>query len=114
MKMIIMKKIKYLSIIFILLLFFIPSNAKTATNDKTYLWIDYPKTSQINQTEMEVNGWVMSTYSNKKVKIYVDGKQRQEKIETRARGDVHAAIKGYGTIKENPEPGFKSILNLKD
>ncbi len=86
------------------------------TQDKTMLNIDYPQTDKINGTQMEVNGWVMSTIADKEVKIYVDGQERKEAITFRKRDDVIKATKSLnvGGIKENQQPGFKAILNLQD
>ena len=48
------------------------------------------------------------------LKIYVDNKQISSKnIARQERPDVIKAISGYGTIKENPKPGFKTTINLK-
>ena len=56
----------------------------------------------------------MSTNVDKRIKIYIDGKIQQANIVTRKRPDVIAVIKGYGTLVENPEPGFKTTLDLKN
>ncbi len=113
-----MKTKKYIGIVifFIALLFLLSYNvnAETDYSIKTNLYLDYPNTSIINQDTLYIDGWVMSTYANKTIEIYIDGNLQQTNIETRARADVHSAIKGYGTLAENPEPGFKTTLNLKN
>lgn len=89
-------------------------NRKIKVNKyQTYLNIDYPNTNQINQDSLYIDGWVMSTCKNKEIEIYIDGKNQQENILTRKRDDVIAVIHGYGTLAENPEPGFKTTLDLK-
>lgn len=80
---------------------------------ETNLNIDYPKTSEIREDRLYIDGWVMSTCEDKKMNIYIDGKLREEQLVTRKRPDVIAVIKGYGTSEENPEPGFKTTLDLK-
>jgi len=63
--------------------------------------------------EMKVQGWLLATDKNASMKIYIDGKDIQAKIEKRtARPDVLAAIKGYGGSKTNPLPGFTMTINL--
>ena len=89
------------------------SEAKTV-EDKTYLNIDYPNTEAINSDSLYIDGWVMSTNAGKSIEIYIDGKIQQANIVTRKRPDVIAVIEGYGTIEENPEPGFKTTLDLKN
>ncbi len=80
---------------------------------ETYLNIDYPKTTEIREDSLYIDGWVMSTCEDKKINIYIDGILREEQLITRKRPDVISVIKGYGTLAENPEPGFKTTLDLK-
>ena len=91
------------------------SNTRNITIRKypTNLNIDYPKTNNIREDKLYIDGWIMSTCENKKINIYIDGKLREEQIVTRKRPDVIAGIKGYGTLAENPEPGFKTTIDLK-
>ncbi len=111
-----MKTIKHCGIclLFIIILLLIPHNVKSAEEVKTNVYLDYPNTTNINQDSLYIDGWVMSTYANKTIQIYIDGILQQATIETRPRPDVHKSIKGYGTEAENPKPGFKTTLNLKN
>lgn len=76
--------------------------------------IDYPQVTMINKDTLDIQGWVMTSDSKATLKIYVDNKQiSSSKITRQERPDVIKAISGYGTIKENPKPGFKTTINLK-
>ena len=76
--------------------------------------IDYPQVTMINKDTLDIQGWVMTSDSKATLKIYVDNKQiSSSKITRQERPDVIKAISGYGTIKENPTPGFKTTISLK-
>ncbi|OKZ56203.1 MAG: hypothetical protein BHV99_06270 [Clostridium sp. 26_21] len=81
-------------------------------------YIDSPEPNQNIKNNLKIRGWLMCTEKNTGVKIYIDDKELTDvKIEREDRPDVLKAINGYGTEKENPQPGFKSeinISNLKD
>ena len=76
--------------------------------------IDYPQVTMINEDTLDIQGWIMTQDDKSTLKIYVDNKQISSKnIARQERPDVIKAISGYGTIKENPKPGFKTTINLK-
>ena len=76
--------------------------------------IDYPQITMINKDTLDIQGWVMTQDDKSTLKIYVDNKQISSKnIARQERPDVIKAISGYGTIKENPKPGFKTTVSLK-
>ena len=81
---------------------------------QTYLNVDYPSTNQIDTDILEINGWVLSTCSNRTIQILFDGEKQNIEIPTRERPDVLNAIPGYGGAVTNSEPGFKTSLNLKN
>ena len=67
-----------------------------------------------NPSSINVIGWKMSNVSNTKIKAYVDNTQIDEKAVTyKKRDDVISAMneKGYGTDKENPNPGFEFSID---
>lgn len=66
-------------------------------------------------TTIKVSGWKMANVDNTKIKVTVDDKEdviKDENITYATRQDVINAISGYGTIKENPKPGFSFQMNL--
>lgn len=67
--------------------------------------IDKPSENQTVSTNVEIKGWVMSVYATKKVEIYIDN-TKINNITMQERQDVINAISGYGTIVENPKPGY--------
>ena len=76
------------------------------------MWIEDPTNNLQVSTTMRVKGWLMSTGTNSSIKIYVDNKPINNiQIKRQVRPDVINAIKGYGTIKENPTPGFDATLD---
>ena len=112
-----MKKILYIGCVFlIILLSFLLINTVKATteNYETYLNIDYPSTSYVDTDKLEINGWVLSTCSDRTIQILLDGTLQNVEILTRERTDVLTAIPGYGGIETNKEPGFKATLDLKN
>lgn len=67
-----------------------------------------------NPSSINVIGWKMANVSNTKIKAYVDNTQIDENAITyKKRDDVISAMneKGYGTDKENPNPGFEFAIN---
>ena len=67
-----------------------------------------------NPSSINVIGWKMSNVSNTKIKAYVDNIQIDEKAVTyKKRDDVITSMaeKGYGTDKENPNPGFEFSID---
>lgn len=60
------------------------------------------------------SGWKMCNVKGSKIKVLINGSEanfNQNDITYYARQDVINAIKNYGTIKENPTPGFS--FNVK-
>ena len=78
---------------------------------QTSSYIDDPAKSSTRESVITIRGWVMSELANKKVIIKIDGKEIGN-IQYNERPDVISAIKGYGTIKENPKPEFKTTVDL--
>ena len=78
---------------------------------QTNSYIDDPAKSSTRESVITIRGWVMSELANKKVIIKIDGKEIGN-IQYNERPDVISAIKGYGTIKENPKPEFKTTVDL--
>lgn len=65
-------------------------------------------------TSIRISGWKMANVSDTKVKVTVDNKEdviKDENITYTIRQDVINAVEGYGTIKENPKPGFNFQIN---
>lgn len=72
------------------------------------------KQTLYNPSSIYVVGWKMANISNTKIKAYVDNTQIDEnEITYKKRDDVISAMaeKGYGTDKENPNPGFEFSIN---
>ena len=110
-----MKKLYYIGCIFlIILLSFLAINTVQATTQdyETYLNLDYPNTNHIDTDTIEINGWVLSTCSDRTIQILLDGIVQDVDIPTRERPDVINAIPGYGGLETNAKPGFKASLDL--
>ena len=74
-------------------------------------YIDYP-TQSIFKGDINVIGWVMSTDEKSEIKVYLDNVETEILEAKRVdREDVLKAVKGYGTEKENPKPGFNYTVN---
>ena len=78
---------------------------------KTSLYIDKPEESSTRNNSLTISGWVMSELANKKVIVKIDGKEVGN-VQYNERPDVIEEIKEYGTIKENPTPGFSTTVDL--
>ena len=73
----------------------------------TMIYVDTPSQGHITgRDDMEISGWIMSTYDDVTLKIYLNDIQLDEEITRRARQDVINSVKGYGGIETNPTPGF--------
>ena len=82
---------------------------------KIYVDTVIPKTYYEENT-VEISGWKMANVSDTKINVKVDDKEdiiREENITYTIRQDVINSIEGYGTIKENPNPGFDFKINIK-
>ena len=73
--------------------------------------IDSPTIKVVNNKDLVIQGWTMSNTPNKKVEIYIGG-SKLNNVTYQKRDDVINAIKGYGTEKENPTPGFITTVNI--
>ena len=76
--------------------------------------MDYPVTngSYAGVAKLKVQGWVMSESTNSTVEMEIDGKKIEEELERKERSDVIKAIKGHGTINENPTPGYYKEIDI--
>ena len=75
--------------------------------------IDYPQVTMINDDTLDIQGWVMTEDANATLRIYIDNQLLNTTDITRQeRPDVINAISGYGTINENPRPGYKITANI--
>ena len=79
---------------------------------KVKMYLDSPSNKTIKGGKVSVKGWVMTTVPNTSIKIKVDGVNTNAKITREKRSDVIKKITGYGTIKENPKPGFKASIDF--
>ena len=79
----------------------------------SFIQLDSPNYSVASDKKFVIRGWSMSNLQNKKVEIYIDGKQI-ENIEPEEREDVLNAIKDYGGRELNPTPGFKVTVDSKN
>ena len=133
-----MKK-KYF-IYLILLIFFIPLSNIYASTDSVYLnssnneflmnntsinvisefpieqranmYIDSPNITSVFGEKLLIEGWLMSTVSNGKIRLYIDSQEVQFEVERKERPDVLKAITGYGDETINPTPGFLITSSL--
>ena len=65
------------------------------------------------EKELKIDGWKMANIEGTKIKATVDNNEIKE-INYIQRQDVINSIEGYGTIKENPNPGFNFYIKLND
>lgn len=72
---------------------------------KAKINIETENTNLIND-KWKIEGWYLCDEQNSKIKIYCDNKLLEQIPIRIIRQDVLNAIKGYGTITENPTPGF--------
>lgn len=89
----------------------VQKTSRTITSN-TNLYIDFPQWEEKTKNTVKVQGWVMSTVSDKTVEVWLDGKKTETKITNQERKDVINAVKGYGGKEKNPTPGFTTELDL--
>ncbi|MBR3049353.1 MAG: glycoside hydrolase family 25 protein, partial [Bacilli bacterium] len=85
----------------------------TKSKPATHINIDYPTTTQKLTDSVTIQGWYLSTAASTTLEIYVDG-TKVENVNRSARADVLKAIKGYGDITTNPQPGYSATFNIED
>ena len=78
----------------------------------TQMYWDEPDYTETKANEITIKGWVMSELADKEIIVKFDD-EKIDNITFEKRNDVIKAIKGSGTEKENPQPGFKTKLNVK-
>ena len=63
-------------------------------------------------TTINVSGWKMANVADTKIKVIIDNTEDLiQDITYRERQDVIKSVENYGTIKENPKPGFNFTIN---
>ena len=81
---------------------------------RAMLYIDVPISNiYYNNETINVKGWRMASVQDTKIRVLMDGKDITSEENTKyvKRTDVLKEIKGYGSEKENPTPGFEFKLN---
>ena len=78
----------------------------------TQLYLDEPSYYVTNSKEIVISGWVMSSLAEKSIVVKFDDEILKD-VTLKERPDVIKAIKGYGTEKENPKPGFSTKINVE-
>lgn len=70
-----------------------------------------PEICYNNTKTIKVSGWKMANVKNTKIEATLDDKIITN-ILYKERQDIINSIQGYGTIKENPNPGFEFNIDL--
>lgn len=74
--------------------------------------IDSPFVYETVKRSLKLEGWIMSNISGSDIKVYIDENEIKDlKIVRKERPDVLKVITEYGTIKENPLPGFETEID---
>ena len=115
-----MKKIKiFFTIVLAMLILINVKSIKVIANEQedyiAQTYIENPSEIVITDAteKLEINGWYMSNDSQANIKIYIDDiEQEISNLKRYERQDVINAIKGYGTIEENPMPGFSAEVDI--
>ena len=109
-----MKKSYFLFVILFFVVFIFIGNVVYAnTNDNnTRIWIDYPKNNEEIGKQLKIQGWVMSKFANTEVEVYLD--QTKIDVQRLQRPDVINSVSEYGTLNENPTPGFYKITDISN
>ena len=81
---------------------------------ETLLNVDYPKINENTDSNLYIEGWVMSEETDIQVKVNVNGNDYTNNIERVERPDVWNSIKEYGGQENNPLPGFIGTLDISN
>ena len=75
--------------------------------------IDGPIINRENaKLQMNLHGWIMSEDELSKIKVYIDGTEKNNIIvEREEREDVLNAIQNYGGREKNPTPGYRTTID---
>lgn len=81
---------------------------------KGIIKIEKPLNAQkiYNRSNVVVSGWKMSNLSNTTIKAFIDNTQITN-ISYSKRNDIINTLNGYGTSKENSNPGFSFSIDTK-
>lgn len=79
---------------------------------KSILHIENPNNNINTKKSITISGWLMSTNKNAKIEYYINNEKIDASITRSKRPDVIKAITGYGNSTTNPNPGFKTELDL--
>ena len=79
---------------------------------KGIIKIEKPVSAQkvYNRSNVVVSGWRMSNLSNTTMKAFVDNNQVSN-ISYSKRNDVYSVVNGYGSSKQNPNPGYSFTID---
>ena len=78
--------------------------------NKTRMDLDEP-TNTITIKNNKIKGWVMTTYANTTIKMFIDNKEiSTQNLKRTERQDVLNLVKGYGN--KNTTPGFELIVDF--
>lgn len=90
--------------------------ASKTINIKKYVGtmnIEAPTKNMVMSDNLYIEGWEMSDCLSSNIKVLIDNKAINVTINRKERNDVINTIKGYGTIKENPLPGYYLTIPSK-
>ena len=88
------------------------SQIKPMTKGK--LNLEVPAEDTINGSTLYMEGWAMANQKNTQLEIYLDGQRIHTNIIRVARTDVISSVTGFGGIAENPQPGFKTSIDIRN
>ena len=77
------------------------------------IYIDQP-IGVLYGSNLDIQGWVMTTDSSYVLKTYVDDKEIDVDYIREKRPDVIKAVSGYGNFITNSSPGFKSKVDVSN
>ncbi len=81
---------------------------------KGKLNLEVPAEDTINGSTLNIEGWAMANQKNTQLEIYLDGQRIHTNITRIVRPDVISSITGFGGIGENPQPGFKTSIDIRN
>ena len=93
----------------------ITRNILIDSRTKGTMFVDEPSTCKVEGKTMKTWGWMMSNDKDAKIKIYIDGVEKEGNITRVIREDVLKHFNnGYGGREANPKPGYEATIDISN
>ena len=79
--------------------------------NQSRMYLEHPTDKQVVDKNVTVEGWLMTDAKNASLKVKVNGEEVSTTINRIHRDDVLSSVTGCGGKENNPQPGFRAVLD---